>query len=107
MVTKCSKFFLLTAASFAKDIEKFVVACLAAMATGASAPPQHPVWIRIDKVYTSEHGSDVVLLKGVSHKITGTAFGPTDAVDVWLDGKRVAHVPVTGTKGNMTHWPVW
>ena len=82
-------------------------ACLAAMTTGTSAPPQLPVWVRIDKVYTSEHGSDTVLLKGVSRKITGTAYGPTDAVDVWFDGKLVAHVPVTGTKGNLSQWPVW
>jgi len=73
-------------------------------------PPEQPapnVWVRIDKMYTSEHGNDVVLLKGVPHKISGTAYGPTDAVDVWLDGKLVARTPVTGTKGNMTDWPVW
>lgn len=83
-----------------------VFACLAAMATGTSAPPQLPMWVRIDRLYTSEHGSDVVLLKGVSHKITGTAYN-TDAVDVWFDGKLVANVPVIGTEGNMSHWPVW
>jgi hypothetical protein len=59
-------------------------------------------------VYTSEHGkNNVVLLKDVPHIISGTAYGPTDAVDVWLDGKLVAHASVTGTKGNMTDWPVW
>ena len=49
-----------------------------------------------------------MLLKGVPHTISGTAYGPTDAVDVWLDGKLVAHAPVTGAKGTMADpWPVW
>lgn len=81
--------------------------CSALASRFAEAPPTMNVWVRVDKVYSSEHGNDVVLLKDQPHKISGTAYGPTDTVDVWLDGKLVAHVPVTGAKGNMTNWPVW
>ena len=43
-----------------------------------TAPPEPNVWVRIDKIYTSGGiggsfgGNDAVLLKGVSHKISGT-----------------------------------
>ena len=82
------------------------ILALAAGATAAAAPEPN-IWVRIDKIYTSERGHDVVLLKDTSHKISGTAYGPTDAVDVWLDGRLVAHAAVIGAKGNMSAWPVW
>lgn len=82
--------------------------CLAvARCLAVGAVPEPGVWVRIDPVYTSDSGTDVVLLKDAPHIITGTAYGPADAVDVWLDGKFIARVQVTGAKGNMSKWPVW
>lgn len=64
----------------------YIVAAAALTLSGSSAltaPLEPNVWVRIDKMYTSGGGigggfggNDVVLLKGVSHKISGTGEWP-------------------------------